>query len=90
MAVLEEERNVGGMYCSKKWRAARAQFLSEYPQCRSCGQKATLVDHIKSHRGDVHLFWDRNNWQPFCFKCHSKKTALERNEYRRQYRIDVV
>jgi len=25
-----------------------------------------VVDHIKAHRGDPILFWDRTNWQPLC------------------------
>lgn len=90
MAVLNEERNFGGLYCSRQWRTARLQFLTEYPTCCKCGQKATVVDHITSHRGDMILFWDRGNWEPMCSRCHNQKTAAERNEYRKQYRLDDV
>jgi 5-methylcytosine-specific restriction endonuclease McrA len=27
---------------------------------------ATIVDHIKPHRGDQNLFWDQTNWQALC------------------------
>ena len=27
--------------------------------------KATVVDHIRPHRGDKELFWDKSNWQGF-------------------------
>jgi hypothetical protein len=31
---------------------------------------ATVVDHIRRHRGDMNLFWDSSNWQPLCKRCH--------------------
>jgi 5-methylcytosine-specific restriction protein A len=39
--------------------------------------EATDVDHIKPHKGDMTLFWDRTNWQSLCGPCHSAKTAAE-------------
>ncbi|HWL55465.1 MAG TPA: HNH endonuclease [Paracoccus sp. (in: a-proteobacteria)] len=43
-----------------------------------CGANATLVDHIKPHRGDKALFWNWNNWQALCAPCHSSvKQSLE-------------
>lgn len=36
-----------------------------------------LVDHIIPHKGDMELFWDRNNWQAMAKECHDKKTATE-------------
>jgi len=52
------------------------------PLCVMCAAegrytKATVVDHIKPHRGDRKLFWDRANWQPLCKAHHDKKTGLE-------------
>jgi shikimate kinase len=45
----------------------------------ACGEVATVVDHIKPHRGDQALFWDKNNWQPLCTHCHaSLKQSAER------------
>ena len=38
---------------------------------------ATVVDHIKPHRGDKKLFWDRGNWQPLCEHHHNVKTMTE-------------
>jgi len=40
-------------------------------------QAATVVDHIKPHRGDKTLFWERSNWQALCKQCHDIKTAKE-------------
>lgn len=35
------------------------------------------MDHIKPHRGDQKLFWDRGNWQPLCVHHHNVKTMTE-------------
>lgn len=41
---------------------------------------ATVVDHIVPHRGDMKLFWDRDNWQALCKACHdSHKQRLEKS-----------
>lgn len=65
-----------------KWQKARVKFLSENPLCLICQAKkivkaATIVDHIIAHKGDAHLFWNQDNWQPLCVSCHSRKTATE-------------
>ena len=74
---------------SHRWQMARKQFLASHPLCVECQREgkltpATIVDHIKPHRGDPALFWDEKNWQPLCKKCHDRKTRLEdqRPEYR--------
>jgi len=66
-----------------KWQKARAGFLRSHPLCVKCELEsrvrvATVVDHIKPHRNNMKLFWDRNNWQPLCDTCHnSYKKRLE-------------
>ena len=64
------------------WQKARKAFLATHPLCEECKKrglyvKATDIDHIKAHRGDKKLFWDKNNWVALCHSCHSKKTARE-------------
>lgn len=61
----------------RRWRVAAAQFLLANPICSRCGQPATCVDHLTPHRGNPYRFWDQANWQPFCARCHSSKTARE-------------
>jgi 5-methylcytosine-specific restriction protein A len=67
-----------------RWQVASKLFLKAHPLCAICQRKtpprvtaATLVDHIKPHKGDPVLFWDQSNWQPACKPCHDEKTATE-------------
>ena len=67
-----------------RWRAAARAFLEEhYYQCNvpGCPDKATEVDHVIPHRGNMELFWDRSNWQCLCHAHHSSKTATENGRW---------
>lgn len=70
-----------------KWRKASKRFLQNHPLCRYCEQEgritpATVVDHIKPHKGHSGLFWDTDNWQPLCKTHHDEKTAREQGHYK--------
>lgn len=62
-----------------RWRKERAAFLSVNPWCAlqggGCTKLAEVVDHIHPHRGDMVLFWNRENWQPLCAHCHNAHKA---------------
>lgn len=65
-----------------RWRKAREGWLRVHPLCVMCEKEgrhtpATVVDHIKPHKGDKKLFWDKNNWQSLCKRHHDTKTAAE-------------
>jgi 5-methylcytosine-specific restriction enzyme A len=68
------------------WQKARAGFLAHHSHCemlivsgQRCGKPASVVDHIKPHKGNRALFWRRDNWQALCTHCHnSKKQRQER------------
>ena len=47
---------------------------------------ARVVDHIRPHRGDVELFWDRSNWQPLCKPCHDR---VKQSEEARGYSHEI-
>ena len=75
--IYASERGYGA-----KWQRERRKFLDSNPFCVKCYEeghltKATVVDHIKPHRGDQKLFWDRGNWQALCKRCHDRKTLTE-------------
>ena len=66
----------------ERWRRARALHLMGEPLCRAClaagrARAAEVVDHVRPHRGDAGLFWDPDNWQSLCRRCHAVKTASE-------------
>lgn len=70
------------LYGERRWKDERRSFLERNPLCVDCNElglvvAANEVDHIKPHRGDRTLFYDRNNWQALCKSCHSRKTAQE-------------
>ena len=78
------------LYRLKIWtdRLRPEQLLRE-PFCRECAAKgvrtyATVVDHIRPHRGSMALFTDPSNLQSLCKSCHDRKTALEQVQDRRE------
>lgn len=75
-------KSTKALYDSKRWKDTRARVLDSEPLCRICRREgriteATVVDHIKPHRGDLDLFWDDDNHQPLCKPCHDRKTSEE-------------
>jgi 5-methylcytosine-specific restriction protein A len=65
-----------------QWQKARLVYLAQHPLCVACAKQgrttaATVVDHVRPHRGCVALFWDMSNWQALCRRCHCSKTAHE-------------
>lgn len=65
-----------------RWRKYRINFLNKNPLCVECLKEgryvpATVVDHIKAHKGNKKLFWDPMNHQALCKQCHDKKTVRE-------------
>lgn len=79
-----------GWYSLRVWTddLRPAQLLRE-PWCRECARRgirtrATVVDHVRPHRGDWALFTDRDNLQSLCETCHNRKTAREMAQERRE------
>ena len=77
-----------------EWRRVRSAYLKENPLCKYCFDKglivpATVVDHIKPHKGDKDLFWDRDNYQSLCKPCHDAKTAKEDGGFGNRQRGDI-
>ncbi len=72
-----------GWYLLPIWKDdLRPGQLVREPFCRECAKRgirtpATVVDHIRPHRGDWALFIDPANHQSLCKSCHDRKTARE-------------
>ena len=67
-------------------------MLRERPFCVRCLERgeytiATVVDHIKPHKGDSELFFDVKNLQPLCKVCHDIKTATEDGGFGHDQRV---
>lgn len=78
----EHEKSSGARGYDSRWQKARTSYLQSHPLCVECMKqgrytKATVVDHIKPHKGDQKLFWDHDNWQSLCKPCHDRKTMSE-------------
>lgn len=66
------------------WHKARTAYLTEHPLCAWCDARgaiepATLVDHIQpvTNGQTDPLFWDEDNWQGLCVRCHAHKTRRD-------------
>jgi 5-methylcytosine-specific restriction protein A len=61
-----------------RWRVVRAAFLAAHPICESCGQPATIADHVPSRRELVSQGVanpDADQYlHPLCRTCHNRKT----------------
>jgi 5-methylcytosine-specific restriction protein A len=75
-------------YREPLWHALRSTQLRSHPQClfhQRMGVKvqATIVDHIKPHRGSRALFFDARNLQSLCESCHNRvKQSRERSRFK--------
>ncbi|TCK37987.1 HNH endonuclease [Paraburkholderia sp. BL8N3] len=69
------------LYNTSQWRKLRAAQLHAHPVCLMClaqgfDVKATVVDHIRPHKGDTRRFYDPANLQSLCKTCHDSTKHL--------------
>jgi hypothetical protein len=65
------------LYDNSRWRKLRLAHLRTHPLCVMCKEAgrvtaASVVDHVKAHKGNEALFWDQSNWQSLCKPCHDR------------------
>lgn len=70
------------MYKRSDWVQYRRRFLYHNPNCYACGGKASVVDHIVPHKGDIALFEATSNHLPMCTTCHNTVTSLFDRNYK--------
>lgn len=74
------------LYSTAAWKAKRKAQLDVHYLCRMCDAAglvvaATIVDHVKPHRGDLDLFWN-GDLQSLCKRCHDgAKQRIERGGF---------
>ncbi len=61
-----------------RWRSYRLTFLGANPLCVECSAAgrvtaATVVDHIRAHKGDPSLFWEPTNHRAVCKRHHDQR-----------------
>jgi 5-methylcytosine-specific restriction endonuclease McrA len=85
-ALRREHDQYRHLYGLAAWNSPRYGLriwkLNENPLCEAkerdgsdCRSAATEVHHIKDHKGNVDLFFDRKNLQSLCKPHHSEETA---------------
>ena len=61
------------------WPRVRSRYLARNRHCVSCGEAATVVDHIiprrKFAKNEAHLYNHWSNLQAMCARCHNRKTG---------------
>lgn len=75
------------LYNTAHWKKLRLWKLRHDPLCKLClargrAVQASIVDHIKQHKGSLELFNDVENLQSLCVSCHNAiKQQQERSGY---------
>jgi 5-methylcytosine-specific restriction protein A len=81
-------------YWQKGWLRLRDLHKAQHPLCVMCERQgrvtaATVVDHIKPHKGDRDLFYDPENLQSLCERHHNaSKQAEEHRGFSSEVGID--
>ena len=74
------------LYDTALWKQLRLHQLAHEPLCRFCLQvedvtEATVVDHVRPHKGSIELFSDPANLQSLCAPCHdTHKRRIEQGK----------
>ena len=89
MEYKRERNSYSKLYSTSRWQRLRQYILSKEPLCVECKKNkrirpATVVDHIKPHKGNKELFYDESNLQSLCKPCHDRKTAKEDGRWKRR------
>lgn len=76
LAADRRRRGASERGYDRKWAKASTNYLklpgNERCAC-GCGRAADMIDHIIAPKGDMRLFWNRANWQPFARVCNTRK-----------------
>lgn len=82
--MVERRPHAAARGYGAKWQRYTKQALAREPLCRRClshnlSTLASLVDHICPVSGPADAnFWDADNHQPLCRRCHAVKTHADR------------
>lgn len=74
-----ERDKVDALYHTTRWRKVRQIVLArDYEYCQECKRrgeytKGNTVHHIVEAREDIDKFWDIDNLETVCYKCHNRE-----------------
>lgn len=80
---MEKRPEYRKLYKTARWARMRATHLRDHPLCAFCWRAwrretlAEVLDHITPHKGDLTLFYDRDNVQSLCKRCHDSVKQRE-------------
>lgn len=84
IAMYDDKRAWRYLYKTKRYKKERALFIAANPLCAMClprPVRGNNLDHKRAHKGDLVLFWDKENWQNLCDHHHDAiKQAMERSK----------
>jgi len=77
------------LYGLAAWKSLRIWKLNLNPMCEAkekdgsaCREGAYTVHHVKDHKGNLELFFDRKNLESLCKRHHDAETMRRVNEAR--------
>jgi 5-methylcytosine-specific restriction protein A len=81
------------LYKGARWSRLRLAHLATHPLCARCLKMkprrltpATVVHHVKEHKGDLTLFYDPANLESLCAQHHDRDAQ---SEERKGYSTEV-
>ena len=63
------------MHKTEEWKRFSRKYLSENPECYTCGEKSEVTDHIEPSKGRQEVFEKEGNFLPLCSLCHNTVTG---------------
>jgi len=85
--LRREHHEYRHLYGRKSWAMLREAKLCESPMCEEkdndgcpCRSGAEVVHHVKDHKGDPALFFDKANLQSLCKSHHDRITGRRVHE----------
>lgn len=71
-----------GRYKTRRWQKLRALHLAQSPICNICERAAaSVLDHIEPVRINPAGFWNEDNLQTVCRRCHDRKSATDDKQH---------
>lgn len=89
-AAPEREAKKSKLYSTRAWQRCRMAKLAQSPMCERCKRvPASEVHHTARAQIAPEQFYQSENLEALCRKCHAKETARESAESRKRTKGDA-